>query len=242
MSQLETRERAKRAGVSTVDWLDERLGLGGPTRWFLWRKVPKGTDWFSTLGVAALFAFGNQVFTGIFLAMFYRPSATQAYGSVQHITDDVFLGEFVRGLHKWGATVMVICVFLHMGTNFFLGAYKYPREMNWVIGVVLLVLVLCMALTGYLLPFDQRAFWATSVAVNISSSAPVLGPYVADFMRGGAEFTATSLSRFYAFHMLVIPGLIIGLLTVHLYLVVKLGTTAPPWVKTEFPKRKVEER
>ena len=240
MSQLTTRERAKRAGMSSVDWLDERLGVGAQTRWVLWRKVPEGTDWFSTLGVATLFALGNQIFTGVFLAMFYRPSVTEAYGSVQHITNDVFLGEFVRGLHKWGATVMVICVFLHMGANFVFGAYKYPREMNWVIGVCLLILTLSMALTGYLLPFNQRAFWATSVALNITSSAPFLGPYVADFLRGGAEFGATTLSRFYSIHMLVIPGLLIGLLTVHLYLVVKLGTTAPPWLKTELPKGKEE--
>jgi menaquinol-cytochrome c reductase cytochrome b subunit len=231
----------KRAGIETVDWLDERLGVGGTTRFLLWRKVPKGTDWFSTLGVATLFAFGNQVVTGIFLAMFYRPSATEAYGSVQHITNDVFLGEFVRGLHKWGATVMVICVFLHMGANFLFGAYKYPREINWVVGVVLLVLTLGMALTGYLLPFNQRAYWATTVALDVTSSAPFLGPYVADFLRGGAEFGAATLSRFYSIHMLLIPGLMIGLLTVHLYLVVKLGTTAPPWLKTELPNRDAEE-
>ncbi len=233
--------RTTRAGVSSLDWLDERVGAGKQVRFFLWRKVPAGTDWFSTMGVAALFAFGNQVFTGIFLAMFYRPSATEAYESVQHITNDVFLGEFVRGLHKWGATVMVVCVFLHMGINFYFGAYKYPRELNWVIGVGLLVLVLSMALTGYLLPFDQRAFWATSVAVNITSSAPILGPYVADVLRGGAAFTATTLSRFYAIHMLLIPGLIIGLLAAHLYLVVKLGTTAPPWIKAETARELAEQ-
>jgi quinol---cytochrome c reductase cytochrome b subunit, bacillus type len=226
-------ERLKEAGTSTAGWVDERTGLGSPMRFLLWRKVPKGTDWFSTLGVCALFAFANQVVTGVVLAMFYRPSPTEAYGSVEHITDDVFLGEFVRGLHKWGATVMVICVFLHMGANFLYGAYKYPREINWLIGVVLLVLTLTMALTGYLLPFDQRSFWATGVAVNIVSSTPFVGPYLADFLRGGAEFSATTLSRFYAIHMLAIPGLIVALVSAHLYLVVKLGTTAPPWAKAD---------
>jgi quinol---cytochrome c reductase cytochrome b subunit, bacillus type len=240
MSRLATREHAKRVGIDTVDWLDERLGVGGPTRFLLWRKVPAGTDWFSTLGVATLFAFGNQVVTGIFLAMFYRPSATEAYGSVTHITNDVFLGEFVRGLHKWGATVMVVCVFLHMGANFLFGAYKYPRELNWVIGVALLILTLTMALTGYLLPFNQRAYWATSVALNVTASGPFVGPYIADILRGGAEFGAASLSRFYAIHMLIIPGLMIGLITAHLYLVVKLGTTAPPWLKAELRTGKVE--
>ena len=150
-----------------------------------------------------MFAFVNQAVTGVFLAMYYEPaSATRAYGSIQHIINDVWLGDFVRGMHKWGATVMVVLVFLHMGRAFFFGAYKYPRELNWVIGVVLLVLTMAMAFTGYLLPFDQRSFWATVVGVNINASGPIVGPYLADFLRGGSEFGATTLSRFYAIHML----------------------------------------
>jgi menaquinol-cytochrome c reductase cytochrome b subunit len=136
-------------------------------------------------------------------------------------------------MHKWGATVMIILIFCHMARVFFFGAYKYPRELNWVIGVVLLVLVLMMGLTGYLLPFDQRSFWATVVAVNLNASGPIVGPYLADFLRAGAEFGPTTISRFYALHMLLIPGLIIALIGAHLYLVVKLGTTAPPWLKAE---------
>jgi menaquinol-cytochrome c reductase cytochrome b subunit len=139
----------------------------------------------------------------------------------------------VRGMHKWGATVMVILIFLHMGRVFFFGAYKYPRELNWIIGVVLLILTMAMALTGYLLPFDQRSFWATVVAANITGTGPIMGPYLADFLRGGAEFGATTLSRFYAIHMLLIPGLIAALIGAHLFLVAKLGTTAPPWLKAE---------
>lgn len=222
-----------KAGVTSIDWLDERLSAGARVRWFLWRKVPKGTDWFSTLGVAALFAFLNQATTGVVLAMFYRPSANEAYASVRHIDDDVFLGQLVRGMHKWGATVMVLCVFLHMATNFFFGAYKYPRELNWLIGVVLLLLTMIMAFTGYVLPFDMRSYWATSVGVNLNASAPLLGPYIADFLRGGSEFTAATLSRFYAIHMLIVPGLIAAMILTHLYLVVKLGTVAPPWIKAE---------
>ncbi len=126
---------------------------------------------------------------------------------------------------------MIILIFLHMGRTFFFGAYKYPRELNWVIGVVLLVLTLMMGLTGYLLPFDQRSFWATVVAVNINASGPIIGPYLADFLRGGSEFGATTITRFYALHMLLIPGLIAALIGAHLYLVAKLGTTAPPWLK-----------
>jgi quinol-cytochrome oxidoreductase complex cytochrome b subunit len=126
---------------------------------------------------------------------------------------------------------MVVLVFLHMARTFFFGAYKYPRELNWVIGVVLLILTMAMSFTGYLLPFDQRAYWATQVGVNINGTGPLLGPYLSDFLLGGAEFNATTLSRFYAIHMLLLPGLIAALIGAHLYLVAKLGTTAPPWQK-----------
>src|SRR3954464_1221196 len=194
-------EQAKEAGISAVDWVDERTSLSGRLRWTMFRKVPKGTNWFYTLGSASMFAFLSQAVTGVFLAMYYRPSATEAYPSIQHINNDVFAGELVRGVHRWGATVMVVLAFLHMGRTVIFGAYKYPRALNWIIGVVLVLLTLMMALTGYLLPFDQRSFWATVVAVNINASGPVIGPYLADFLRGGAEFGATTISRFYALHM-----------------------------------------
>ena len=234
-------DTAKEAGISAVDWVDERTSLSGGARWMLFRKVPKGTNWFYTLGSATMFAFLNQAITGVFLAMYYRPSSDEAYESAQHITNEVFMGELVRGMHRWGATVMMVLIFMHMGRTFFFGAYKYPRELNWVIGVVLLVLTLMMGLTGYLLPFDQRSFWATVVAVNLNSSGPVIGPYLADFLRGGAEFGATTISRFYALHMLLIPGLIMALIGAHLYLVAKLGTTAPPWLKAEKARELAKE-
>ena len=158
----------------------------------LFRKVPKGTNWFYTLGSATMFAFLSQAVTGVFLAMYYEPDTSRAYESAAHITNDVFLGELVRGMHRWGATVMIILIFLHMGRTFVFGAYKYPRELNWVIGVVLIALTLAMGLTGYLLPFDQRSFWATVVGVNINASGPIMGPYLADFLRGGAEFGAST--------------------------------------------------
>ena len=221
-------------GVATaVGWLDERTGASPFLRGFLYRKVPKGTNWFYTLGSATMFVFLSQAVTGVFLAMYYEPDTTRAYESAAHITNEVFLGEFVRGMHKWGSSMMIILIFLHMGRTFFFGAYKYPRELNWIIGVVLIVLTLMMGLTGYLLPFDQRSFWATVVAVNINASGPIVGPYLADFLRAGAEFGPTTISRFYALHMLAVPGLIAALIGAHLYLVAKLGTTAPPWLKAE---------
>ena len=236
------KDAAKEAGVTVVDWVDERTSLSGPARWLMFRKVPKGTNWFYTLGSATMFAFLNQAVTGVFLAMYYDPSPTHAYESARYITNEAFLGEFVRGMHKWGSSVMVILIFLHMGRTFFFGAYKYPRELNWVIGVVLLILTMAMSFTGYLLPFDQRSYWATIVGVNINGTGPLVGPYLSDFLRAGPDFGATTLSRFYAIHMMLVPGAIGALIGFHLYLVTKLGTTAPPWLQAKAPDAVREER
>ena len=151
--------------------------------------MPKGTNWFYTLGSATMFAFLSQAVTGVFLAMYYEPdSPPRAYESASHITNEVFLGEPVRGMHRWGSSVMIILIFLHMGADVLLRRVQVPARVDWVIGVVLLVLTLMMGLTGYLLPFDQRSFWATVVAVNLNASGPIVGPYLADFLRAGAEF------------------------------------------------------
>ena len=235
------KDQAVEGVAGAVGWLDERTGITPFLRGFLYRKVPKGTNWYYTLGSATMFAFLSQAITGVFLAMYYEPDPTRAYESASHITNEVFLGEFVRGMHKWGSSVMIILIFLHMARTFVFGAYKYPRELNWVIGVVLLILTLVMGLTGYLLPFDQRSYWATIVAMNITASGPVMGPYLADFLRAGSEFTGTTLPRFYAVHMLLVPGAIIALIGAHLYLVVKLGTTAPPWLRAETKPKSLRE-
>jgi quinol-cytochrome oxidoreductase complex cytochrome b subunit len=132
-------------------------------------------------------------------------------------------------MHKWGASVFIILMFLHMGRVFLFGAYKYPRELNWIVGVLLLATGLFEGLTGYLLPFDQTAYWATVVAININGTAPFLGPFLASLLRGGAEIGPNTLSIFYSVHMLLIPGALIGLIGLHLYLVVRLGVTSPPW-------------
>ena len=235
-------DQLKAGGITAADWVDERTSLSGGVRWMLFRKVPKGTNWFYTLGSATMFAFVSQAITGVFLAMYYTPSPTEAYESTRHLTNDVFLGEFVRGMHKWGSSVMVILIFLHMGRTFFFGAYKYPRELNWIIGVVLVILTFLMSLTGYLLPFDQRSYWATIVAANINGTGPLVGPYLSDFLRGGPDFGATTLSRFYAIHMMLVPGLIAALIGAHLYLVARLGTTAPPWLRGDTDEKLREER
>jgi ubiquinol-cytochrome c reductase cytochrome b subunit/menaquinol-cytochrome c reductase cytochrome b subunit len=229
-------DKAIEAPVDVLAWVDQRTAATGFLTGMLYRKVPKGTNWFYTLGSATLIAFISQAITGVFLAMYYSPSTTQAYASIAHINNDVFLGQLVHGMHKWGSSVMVILIFLHMGRTFFFGAYKYPRELNWVIGVVLLILTMTMAFTGYLLPFDQRSYWASIVGININGTGPVIGPYLSDFLRAGPELGATTLSRFYAIHMLLVPGAIIAMIGAHMYLVVKLGTTAPPWLKANKPK------
>src|SRR3954469_14869519 len=225
------RGRLETAVNYPLDWLEERSGLIGGLRYFLFRKVPGDTNWFHTLGSATLTAFLVQAATGVPLAMYYRPDADSAYPSIEHISNDVFAGWLVRGMHRWGASVFIILMFMHMGRVFLFGAYKYPRELNWIIGVLLLAMGLGEGFTGYLLPWDQTAYWATVVGININGTAPVLGPFLAQFLQGGTAINADTLSRFYAIHMLMIPGAIFALIGLHLYLVVRLGVTSPPWSK-----------
>jgi menaquinol-cytochrome c reductase cytochrome b subunit len=217
--------------LAPIDWLEERSGIVGAVKYFLFRRVPAETNWFHTLGSATLTAFLVQLVTGVILAMYYKPDPESAYSSIQTITNDLTLGWLVRGMHRWGASVFIILLFLHMGRVFLFGAYKYPRELNWLIGVILLTLALAEGLTGYLLPWDQTAYWATVVAININANAPIAGPFLGDFLRGGAEIGGDTLARFYSLHMLVIPGGLIGLITLHLYLVIRLGVTEPPWTR-----------
>src|ERR687888_370561 len=225
------RQQLEAAIVYPIDWIEERSGLIGGGRYFLFRKGPGDTNWVPTLGSATLTAFIVQAITGVILAMFYKPDPDKAYQSIQHITNDVWLGWLVRGMHRWGASVFIILMFFHMARVFLFGAYKYPRELNWIVGVLLLVLGMLEGFTGYLLPWDQTAYWATVVGINLNGTAPILGPFLADFLRGGAEIGGDTLSRFYSLHMLLIPGAIFALIGLHLYLVIRLGVTSPPWSK-----------
>lgn len=222
---------ALKAGEAALGYVDERSGVTTGAKWFLFRNVPKETSWFQTLGFTAMVLFSLQAITGVILAMYYKPDTTGAYSSIEHITHEVTWGWLVRGMHKWGASAMIVVVFLHLGRVFLFGSYKYPRELTWVTGALLLVMTMFMGLTGYLLVWDQKAYWATVVAVNITASAPILGPYVADIMRAGPEFGPDTLSRFYSIHMLVIPGAIATFLALHLYFVTKLGISEPPYSK-----------
>jgi quinol-cytochrome oxidoreductase complex cytochrome b subunit len=224
-------QQMQRAIMYPVDWIEERSGLIGGLRYFLFRKVPGDVNWFQTLGSATLTAFLVQATTGVILAMYYKPDPDSAYSSIQRITNDLTLGWLVRGMHRWGASVMIILLFMHMGRVFLFGAYKYPRELNWIVGVILLTLTLAEGLTGYLLPWDQTSYWATVVAVNINGTAPFLGPFLGQFLYGGTYINGDTLARFYSIHMLIIPGGLFALIGLHLYLVVRLGVTSPPWSK-----------
>jgi menaquinol-cytochrome c reductase cytochrome b subunit len=223
------RQRMERLVTYPLDWLEERSGLIGGIRYFLFRKVPGDTNWFHTLGSATLTAFLVQTLTGVILAMYYKPDPDKAYESIRYITDELTLGWLVRGMHRWGASVFIILMFFHMARVFLFGAYKYPRELNWIIGVILLATGMFEGFTGYLLPWDQTAYWATVVGININGTAPFLGPFLVNFLQGGAEIGTETLSRFYALHMLLLPGGLFALIGLHLYLVVRLGVSSPPW-------------
>ena len=237
------RPRRRGRASRVVDWVDERTSLSGGLRWLMFRKVPKGTNWFYTLGSATMFAFLSQAVTGVFLAMYYDPSPIHAYESARYITNEVFLGQFVRGMHKWGATVMMILIFLHMGRTFFFGAYKYPRELNWVIGVVLLVLT--MADGADRLPAAVRP--ALLLGHDRGRQHQRHGS-AARALPGGLPQRRARIRRDDAVALLRHPhaararALIAALIGAHLYLVAKLGTTAPPWLKVEPPEelRKAE--
>ena len=225
------------AVLAPLDWIDERTLAVRGTKWFLFRKVPRDISWAQTLGSATLTAFIVQTLTGVILAMYYQPSSAIdpitgkpiAYSSIEHITNDLTLGWLVRGMHRWGASVFVILLFLHMGRVFLFGAYKHPRELTWITGVLLLVTGMLMGFTGYLLPWDQTAYWATVVGINLNGTAPFAGPWLAQFLASGPEIGADALAKWYALHMLLLPGAIIALIFVHIYLVTRLGVVSPPW-------------
>ena len=238
------------AVLAPLDWVDERTAFVRGTKWFLFRNVPRDISWAQTLGFATLIAFTSQALTGAILAMYYKPSSEidpttgkpLAYASIEHITNDLTLGWLVRGMHRWGSSVFIILLFLHMGRVFLFGAYKYPRELNWIVGVLILATGMLMGFTGYLLPWDQTAYWATVVGINLNGTAPFAGPWLSQFLAGGPEIGSDTLAKWYALHMLLIPGALIALIVIHLYLVARLGVTSPPWSKEaagrERPARK----
>lgn len=209
------------------DWLDERLGLNDIYKVVVDRPEPKG-NWWNTLGSASMFLFVMQGLTGIFLSVYYTPSPDHAYDSIQYIMNDLAFGWLIRGIHHWGASLMVMIVFIHMIRVFVTASYKYPRELTWLIGAGLLLCTLGMGFTGYLLPMDQKAFWATTVGTSIAGSVPWIGPFILKALRGGSDVSALTLSRFFAAHIWMLPALLAGLMGVHLLLIIKQGESQFP--------------
>ncbi|HTW67397.1 MAG TPA: cytochrome b N-terminal domain-containing protein [Bryobacteraceae bacterium] len=220
-----------------LDWLEHRTGLESAIKNFLYEDIPASAGWHQIIGSMAVFFFIIQVFTGGLLAFNYAPTPGEAYNSVRYIMTEVTGGPLIRGLHHWGASIMVIIVVLHMTQVFIYGAYKKPREATWMLGVVLLLITMAFALTGYLLPWDNRAYFGTVVTTHIASQTPLLGPYILRLMGAqGDSVGSVTFSRFYALHTVLLPPLTIILIGVHIYLVRKHGVAAAPGDMA--PKRK----
>jgi ubiquinol-cytochrome c reductase cytochrome b subunit len=211
------------------EWFDQRLQLAAPIREISEHPVPRNTaSWWYVFGSAALVVFILQIVTGILLALIYVPSGAEAWSSLQTLNHDVTLGWFIRALHGWGSNFMVAIVLIHMVQVFLFGAYKFPRELTWIIGVFLLLMTLGMAFTGQVLRFDQDAYWGLGIGASIASHVPILGPAIVKLMLGGPIIAGATLSRFFALHVFVIPGMLIGFVCLHLLMVLKLGINEWP--------------
>jgi ubiquinol-cytochrome c reductase cytochrome b subunit len=206
-----------------LDALDERTGLPSGIKHFLYEDIPHSSGWHQVFGSVALFLIMIQFFTGIMLSFNYAPTPGDAYNSLRYILTEVTAGKLMRGLHHWGASMIIVIVVLHMVQVFLWGAYKKPREATWVVGSILLLLTLAYGLTGYLLPWDNRAYWGTVVATQIGSTVPMMGPYVTRVLGSANGIGVVTFARFYAVHVLLLPPATILLIMAHVYLVRKHG-------------------
>jgi ubiquinol-cytochrome c reductase cytochrome b subunit len=206
-----------------IDWLEHRTGIETAVHTFLYEDIPASAGWHQIIGSTALFFFIIQVFTGAMLAFNFAATPGDSYNSVRYIMLELTGGRLIRGLHHWGASMMLIIVVLHMLQVFIYGAYKKPREATWMVGVVLLLITLVFGLTGYLLPWDNRAYWGTVVTAHITGSAPVLGPYLTHLLGADDGVSRVTFSRFYALHTMLLPPLVLILIGIHVYLVRKHG-------------------
>ncbi len=215
-------------------WLDERVGIGDIEKIIRHKEVPVHAHrlWYY-FGGMTLFLFMVQVMTGILLLLYYRPSAEEAYESIQFLMAEVQFGWLVRSIHAWSANLMVLTLFIHLFSVLMLKAYRRPREMTWVSGVVLFGITLAFGFTGYLLPWNELAYFATKVGTEITGAVPVAGGFLLRLMRGGEEVTGATLTRFYGIHVAVLPAVVMSFLGLHLYLVQRQGMSVPPRVEAQ---------
>ena len=222
------------------EWLDRRTGIDSLLHEALDEPIPGGARWAYVFGSVLLFLFISQTITGIFLALYYVPSATSAHTTVAYIVKEVTGGSFLRSLHAYGSSAVVIVVLLHLTQTYLYGAYKGRRELLWISGCFLLGLMLAMAFTGYLLPWDQKAYFATTVGTNMASDIPLVGTWLKRFMRGGDEMGTLTISRFFVAHVFVLPAVLIGFIAAHVYLFRRAGAAGPPSEDPVNPKLPTE--
>src|SRR5215469_629368 len=208
----------------TYDWLERRLQLEGPIKEAVLHPVPKSTaSWWYVFGSASLTLLILQIVTGILLALVYVPSAGHAWQTLQVLNNHLYLGWFLRAMHGWGSNFMVAVVLVHMVQVFTFGAYKFPRELTWILGVFMLLMTLGMAFTGQVLRFDQGAYWGLGIGASIMSRVPLIGGPLVDLLLGGPIIAGATLSRFFALHVFVIPGILLALVGLHVWMVLRLG-------------------
>jgi ubiquinol-cytochrome c reductase cytochrome b subunit len=210
------------------EWVEHRTGIQSAVRQFLYEEIPASSGWHQVFGSVAMFLIMVQAFTGALLAFNYAPTPGDAYNSLRYILTELTGGRLMRGLHHWGASMIVVVVVLHMVQVFLYGAYKKPREATWMVGVVLLVVTLAYGLTGYLLPWDNRAYWGTVVTTQIAGQAPVVGPYLTRLLGGEGAIGVVTFARFYGLHVLLLPPATIFLVVLHVFLVRKHGVAPLP--------------
>lgn len=233
------KSRTRKVGQDLVGWMEERTGIVSMMEHFLFEPVPSKGKWLYTLGSATLFLITLQFLTGILLLFYYVPTADEAWDSIYYIMEDAYFGQLIRGIHFWSANILIVVIGLHMMRTFLSAAYKAPREMNWIIGVVLILLVTVLAFTGYALRWDQEGFWAWEVGIKIGSYTPFLGSYVATFLLGGDTAGPATLSRIFALHVWLLPALLAPLIGAHLFLLRRHGEFGSDF---EYSKRRSELR
>ena len=213
--------------TALLDWIDSRTGIRALRAHALDEPLPPGTGWLFTTGSVVALLIGCQVLTGVGLSIYYVPSPALAYDSLRYLMSQVPLGALLRGLHFWGASFIVVSAVVHLLRVFLTGSYKAPREVTWMTGLALLLVILGFSLSGYLLPWDQKAYWATTVTISVAESSPVIGGFLANVLRGGDELGALTLGRWYAAHVFLLPGALLVFLVAHIALMRKHGISGP---------------